>query len=519
MKNLLFFAAIMLTLCSTVIFTESPAPDKQALFNWSFLWNGSWEEKTFAYSDEPSLTGTLHNRGELKVHFLPAGLILRGQILDRRSIDIEPTFQWNEFQWGDPEKQVTNYTGGLYHKPTGSRLLYGVLDEWGLPARIRNPWIRSAPYAENHRPISADARTSASSTKEDEVYLYLSSPFLEIFPGIKLRSFTSAQTEAGDFTPALSCGLDFIFPDKTGLLLEVFYTEKTLPATTPRAWFSVSPPLPERDFHFYAAGLLFTSPYFSLSSDFALSETFAAGTDIYANLGLTISPRPFFISIAADGTGSQFVCRDGINHGEGFRNAAKVEWKGRYSSLIRLNTVLRSPGFGEDFNRSSTGFYWRFPSSAAIRNNTVRFTRISLSADRNAVNPLKVSDRFYGSMGISLNLRQIGIESPLGINFSGTIKGLTTTENSTLLFPLPNEHWNRSSTAINCELMWSPLNIQLRYRAGVVFYPEKEEKMDFSLSTAFRFKQGRLSLRIASPDYPEKWNWTVSWRMEMKEKS
>jgi hypothetical protein len=428
-------------LCGTALFAESYTPQNvlpsvsllasrnstesaPPFLNWSLLWSGSWEEKTFTMDDDPALDGNFNNRAEVKLHFLPPDLILRAQILDRTSFNINlDDFQWDDLE--NPEKQITNYTAGLYHRSTGSRLLFGVLDEWGLPARIRNPWIRSPPYAENHSPVITDLRTAVSATKEDEAYLYLSSPFLEFSPNLKLRGFISGQTEVENFIPALAGGLDFAFSKKTNLLLETFYTGKTLPQTKASTWFSDSPPLPEREFRLYAAALVFTSPVFSLSSDFALSETFSVGRDIYANLGVSFSPslpfgareRPLLISLAADGAGERFIYRDGANHGEGFRSAAKIEWKGAYSSLIRLNTVLRSSGFGEEFNRSSSGFYWRFPSSAAIRkNNAVYLTRISLSADRNAVNPLKINDNFSGSLGITLNLPKIGIRTPLNIN-------------------------------------------------------------------------------------------------------
>jgi hypothetical protein len=521
MKNLSFFAAVFL--CGAVLFAESTAANGAfaPLFNWSLLWSSSWEEKTFTFEDEPTLSGTLHNRGELKLYFLPPNLTLRGQVLDKRPLNfsLEPP-------WGDPDKWVTNYTGGLYHKTTGSRLLYGTLDEWGLPARIRNPWIRSPPYAENHKPVIADVKTAASTTKEDEAYLYLSSPSLELFPNMKLRGFVSAQTEIDEFTPALSSGLDFSFPKNTGLLLETFYTGKTLSPTKSSSWFSETPPLPQREFRLFAAGLLFTNPDFSVSSDFAVSETFAVGKDIYANLGISFSPslpfgykaRPLLISLSADGAGKWFVYRDGVNHGEGFRSAAKIEWKGRYSSLIKINTVLRAPGLNEDFNRSSSGFYWRFPSSAALRNNTIRLTRISLSADRNAVNPLKINDSFSGNFGISLNMRQIGIKNPLGINFSGSVKGLARADSDTSPFPVLDKDWSWQTADINCEFLWSYGVFQFRSKTGYTFFPEKDDKWDFSLNTTIRFKKGRLSFKAASPDFPEKWNWTISWRIETQRK-
>jgi hypothetical protein len=516
MKKLSVLAAVFL--CGGVVLAAESAP----VFNWNLLWSGSWEEKTFSLSDEPSLSGALNNRGEIKLHFLPLNLVLRAQVLDKRSLDFTL-----DFPWGDPDKNVTNYTGGLYHKPTGSRILFGTLDEWGLPARIRNPWIRSPPYVENHLPIITDVKTAASSTKEDEAYLYLSSPVFEVFPNVKLRTFISAQSEIEEITPAFSGGMDFTINKTSGLLLETFYTGKTLPPSKSSSWFSDNPPLPQREFRLFAAGLLFTNPGFSVSSDFAVSETFAVGKDIYANLGVSFSPllpfgyraRPLLISLSADGAGERFVYRDGVNHGEGFRSAAKIEWKGRYSSLIKLNTVLRGPGINEDFNRSSSGFYWRFPSSAAIRNNTIRLTRISLSADRNASNPLKINDSFSGNFGISLNMRKIGIKNPLGINFSGSIKGLSAAAGDRLSpFPVADNEWSWESSNINCEFIHSIGVFQFRSKAGYTFFPEKDDKWDFSVSTAIRFKHGRLSFKAASPDFPEKWNWTVSWRMELQRK-
>jgi len=508
-------------LCSAVIFAESPAkaggkkPTGTAApaFSWSLLMSGSWEESK-----------TLHNREEIRLNFLRLGLTLRGQVLDRRTLNFEL-----DSPWGDPEKAVTNLLGGLYHKSSGSRLLFGVLDEWGLSARIRNPWIRSPPYAENHKPLLADLKTTASATKNDEAYLYLSSPFFNVSPNIKLRSFITAQTEIENFTPAFAGGVDFAFAKKTGLLLEFFYTGAILPPTTSSTWFSAAPVLPEREFDLYSAGLIFHNQLISVSSDWALSETFAWGTDIYGNLGISLTPllpfgsraRPLSVSFAVDGAGKRFIYRDGAGHGEGFRSAAKIEWKGRRNLLFRLNTVLRGPGIGENFNRSSTGFYLRFPSNNNRNSGgfPIRLTRISLTADRNAENLKKISDRLSGNIGFSINLQQIAVKSPLGVNFSGSIRGLTATESDFSPYPIPEEPWSLDNASISCEFTFSPSIFQFKSRIGYTNDVKKEEnfkKWDFSFYTAARFKYGRLSIKAATPDFPEKWNWTISWRLEKK---
>jgi len=493
--------------------------NKPYLFDWGILWSGSWEEGTSALSDEPVLAGALQNRAEIKLYFLPPALTLRAQALDRRKIDfsLEPP-------WGNSESGVTNFTGGFYHKPTGSRLLYGVLDEWGLPARLRNAWIRSPPFAENHKPIIADLKTTASSTKEDEIYLYLSSPFINIFPGIKFRGFVSAQNEIFSdesfvFAPAVSAGMDLNFPKKNNLNIEAFYYGKTLAPLKAGKWFSETPPLPEREFTLLAGAFLFTCPDFSVSSDFALSETFAWGTDIYANLGVSFSPllpfgtreRPLLISLAADTAGDRFVNRDGVNLKEGFRSAAKIEWRSMYSSLFRLNMTFRAPAFGEEFNRASAGIYYRFPSSARDT-GVFRMTRVSFSAGRNSENLLKIEDSFSAALGININPRKYGIRSVFGINLSGSLNGLTD----------ENESWDWRTADAGLEFIWSPNfkklpGFQLRTKVGCNFFSDKDEKWDFSINSSIRFKNGRISLKAASPDFPEKWNWSITWRAEIKE--
>jgi hypothetical protein len=507
MKNFLFFAFVLFS--GAVLSAET--------FNWSLLSSGSWEEKSLS-------GGTLNSREEIKLSF--SGLTLRGEVLDKREIN----FSLDQIL-GDPEKRTTNFLGGLYHQPTGSRLLYGTLDEWGLSARIRNPWIRSPPYAENHKPLIADLKTAVSSTKNDEAYLYLSSPYLNIFPNVKMKGFLTAQTEIEEFKGTFAGGMDFVLPNKTGVSLETFYTSATLPATKNSSWFTSPPPLPERDFKLYAVGLLFHNQFISASADFALSETFAWGSDFYGNLGISLTPllpfgkkaRPLLISFAADGAGERFVYRDGANHGAGLRTAGKIEWKGTGSSLLRLNTVLRSHGIGEDFSRSSTGFYYRFPANKSRLDNFFRFTRVSFTADRNADNLQKISDRFTGNAGISLNLKNIGINSPLGVNFSGSIRYLSAAEEIPSPYPVPNSLWALNSAGIGCEFIWSPYKFQFRSKIGftneVKNEAENVEKWDFSISSAIRFRHGRLSLKAASSDFPEKWNITASWRMEINKKT
>ncbi|MDR1251391.1 MAG: hypothetical protein LBK62_04405 [Treponema sp.] len=523
---------------STETAPAGTAEDKP-LLDWKLLWAGVWDEGK-----------TLGNRGELRLDFPLPGLSLRGLALDKRPFNFE-----QDPPWGDPADGVSNFGGGMYHKPTGSRLLYGVLDEWGLSARIRSPWSRSAPYVENHKPLMADLRTSVSASKEPEAYLYLSSPRLSLFPGTRLRGFAAAQTgtETG-FRPDFSGGLETQFAEKVSVLLEGFYTGAELPARKSDSWFSDPPPLPDREFHLYALGLLVNTPLLSLSSDWAYSETFAWGRDIYGSLGIRVNPPlpgtrgktsngktragPLAISLAADGGGERFTGRDGSSPGAGFRTAGKIEWKGKRSSLFRLNTSLRGPGLGKPFNRSSSGISYRFPApvnraggknAGGAQPFPLRVSRISLSASRNAADTRKITDGIDGTLGLSLNIPPVPVPglsrrtaggavvgSPLGVNLSGSLKGHSSLEETPSPYPAPQSPWDFDSAKAGCELSWSPGVFQFKTKVGYTAAADKEGQWDTAFSAGVRFKPGRLSVKAASEDFPHKWNCTISWRLEKK---
>jgi hypothetical protein len=298
-------------------------------------------------------------------------------------------------------------------------------------------------------------------------------------------------------------------------------------------------------------GLLLHTPSLIVSSDWAWSETFAWGRDVYGNLGVRYNPQlpaapgkapkggPWSISLAADGAGERYIGRDGSSPGAGFRSAGKFEWKGIRSSLFRASASLRASGIGENFDRSSTGLYYRFPAPAPVGRNSsdesfpLRVTRMSLNMDRNASNPAKVLDGIDGTLGLSLNLPPVEIPgfsprlagrrsgsakngSPLGLNISGAVKGLSSDSETPFPFPIPAESWQFDSAKGSCELFWSPGIFQFRTKCAYTVSAKKEGKWETSFSTALRCTQGRFSIKATAHDFPREWACTLSWRLEKK---
>jgi hypothetical protein len=489
----------------------SPEP-KTSGFEFSLVWAGSWENsfqsEAFSTEDDPLFLvsgARFTNRLGLKLGLPWQGLSLRSEVLDRRAMDFSALPPWE-----DAGPYFPAFSGGIYHKSSGSRIVYGLLDEWGLPARIRNPWIRSVPFPEYHSPQAVDLKTAAAERGSD-AGLYLSSP--ELGP---IRVFGLSLMDA-DLNLSLGGGLNWRFDRTVNLSLEGFSTGKKLDAKTVSAWFADPPPLPARDFRLYSLAMAFSSPLFIITADGAFSDTFAFGRDFYADIGLRFGDKPWRFSLAADTAGPRFTGRDGSTPGAAFRSAAKLEWRGKRNSLFRLQTNLRAPALDQPFNRSSSSLYYRFPASAPQKSRSagglfpIRVSRISFEADRNASDPAKILDSFDVFTGFSIGSFRPTLSA--SVDFRSSEESLPP--NSIISpYPLPF-HAQFESTAIAGELSYTFRSFQYRVNVSYTIADKGSHSWSASFYTSTKGSLGRLSLKIAAPKFPEKWTYTLSWRMEI----
>ena len=137
-----------------------------------------------------------------------------------------------------------------------------------------------------------------------------------------------------------------------------------------------------------------------------------------------------------------------------------------------------------------------------------RFSRASIGLGRNAVNPEKTEDSL--DVMTAFNFRT------LRTVFTGSLKSQSVFDNSPFPYPIPPSFENFDSVKFTGELSHSIKALQLRYRIGYMIRAEKEPLWDLSVNASLRTGNfGRVSLRIATPDFPDRWTYAISWRMEM----
>jgi hypothetical protein len=112
--------------------------------------------------------------------------------------------------------------------------------------------------------------------------------------------------------------------------------------------------------------------------------------------------------------------------------------------------------------------------------------------------------------------------SPLNVNLSGSLKGRSSIEESSsaeeapLPIPVPQSPVAFDSAKAGCELSWSPGIFQFKTKTGYTASAKKEGQWDTAFSTSVSIGPGRFGVKVVSPDFPDKWNCTISWRMQLK---
>ncbi|GHU26581.1 hypothetical protein FACS1894164_17880 [Spirochaetia bacterium] len=447
---------------------------------WDVLWNASGEY-------EKKLSDRIH----AKIGW--QDFSARFQLLDRRPITFDGAGE-------------TGFSTGMYHNQTGSRLLFGAIDEFGLAARLRSPLNRSITFFESHAISRGDLKTGATAAgTAPSLYLYAGTPLFAT-PAGGLRAFASAHFDP-EWNGSFGAGASLAIDTKKEIRIEALYTGKDLPARPASAWFSNPPPLPKRNFDLFALSAAWTSPLLKIAADFASSNTAAYGIDLYTNIGIRYGNRPWQFSLAADGMGSRYVGRDGVATGAGFRIGAKAEYFGGRSTRFRVNTLFRARAAGEPFNRSSTTIYYHFPTNISF---PVKPTRVSLSAGRNASDLKKIEDKFDFSAGF--------VWQALSVSLSSSLVNTASHDSTPVFIPIPDISTDFKSLKAGMDFSYRLKIFQFRAGFDYTGYDSKDPVWGISTGISATGTWWRVNLKIASSDLPEKWTGTFSFTLHKKGK-
>lgn len=521
---LLVWTAVICSAASPLLADE---PNWKSYVVPEFLWTGSWESRH-----------NLTDRGDVKLTFPQADIALRAEALDRRPASNVRDFT-ESFAGATAAKAITQTNAGLYHLPTNTRLLYGTLDNAGLQARIRNVWIRGAPYQESNVASLADIKTEPSTTAVPQIYAGFESPDFAVGPGTLRGLFSYSENADSSGIPALAFGADYTL-GKSAFRMEGFYTRRTLPERKSSTWFNEKPALPMRDTTLFAGTAAASLPLFGISADLACSETFAFGRDYYGSLGIRVGDKPWRFSLALDAAGSRYVDSAGSVPGAGYRAAFRLDRRSKKNGLVRLTAQARGPGpaqgvlpalqsgdfagFAAGTNRLNTELYCRLPTSTAL----FGITRFSLAWDHDSRNEKKVLDTVKAMAAFTLG----PVNSATNASFSNDESyRISQTLSWTHTFmdkkkkvkkekkEKDNEEDNKDAGTLGSAkskpigAKKSPLTLQLSAKCGCEETANKDDQWDVSLSASVRSRKNRLSFKAAMVS--KKWEFTLGWRLSL----
>lgn len=469
----------MFSLCAFFAFAENQ-------FEIFMLEQGSWDKNLF-------------NRVEVRL-IGPFGLSLRTQLLDKRPVP----------PWGNWSEGIIEPGFGLYHTSTGSRVLYGKLETYGLAWRTRNIGSRTLPWYNLHGASGADLKNNVSASKEASIFCnfgtneFVFGDFLGFerdFFGVSGRFSALFDKEYALF---INSAGNFRINKNHKIRLEGLYTEKKLSEHLQNAWFSENPVLPGRDMRFFALNLLYERHFVGFTVDFARSQMFMRGEDVYLNAALRIGNRPWRASLAADVSGPAFIGSDGTTVGAGMRAGGRFEWFGKGTTKLFLESKLNADGIESPFDGSFSRVAFYFP---AFHGFLISPTRIVLDTERESVSKMLLKDDFSATIGFRIG--------PARAALKYSISGFHEAKPDDLVIPYPVPCARNFGEAVSSAEFSYPFSfVTLKCSTAFRIREGKESVWNKTVSVTARLKRGRLSVRF-SDNNDGGINWAVSWRLAM----
>lgn len=393
--------------------------------------------------------------------------------------------------------------GGLYHAGTGSRLLYGPLQESGLVSRMHNPWGKGLPYAEHHQPrvgeLAPRAGPDASNTTYGLVGTRLKAP---------LRLYGAASLSETDKLIA-GMGLQFYGLPSAELAAEGTYLAWTLDELTPTAWFSEQGPLPERILRIAGLRASLMTHFLSLAGDIAYSHAENQGSGSYGNFALNLRRGPLSLDLSAESVSDLFTDPEGQRAPEGFRWGAKIVGRPSRSQIISLEGLFQSPSPQEPV--AVTEIRAAYGAAEAPRNRRPFLSALRLSGKRDRSYDFACKDEASGTL--SLRWGRLRMSTFGKAEF---IRPLLPGLSMPSALPLSDGGLRPTEKSLGGSLTLRFDALDIGARLERTSRPPKEPHWAASAGATLQTKAGRLGLSytLASADAP--WELGVSYRKTVR---
>lgn len=383
---------------------------------------------------------------------------------------------------------ATDFAFGAYHPATSSRLLYGPLEQTGLPHRIASPFGRSLPFPDDRDIGEVEIENDAPVGHEPSLHAALGTPLR--WP---VRSRASALFDP-DANYVASAAAEVSGAHDSFLRVEGAYARKELEERHADSWFSETPPLPAHLLKVYAAGAILSTSPVALACDAALSDAYAEGVGMYGNAALRLGNAPWRLSVAAEAASKPYIGPDGDAVGLGFRTSSRLDRSStrRHGGLLRGDFRTDHPYVGSVPEAFEAGASFRLGQSAA-----------KIKLDRMAV---------WGEWSVEdkrplIDAAQAEARATLGL------VSLTTSQRTTFE---PSEDgrggrlWESSTVRLALFTKLGP--IDLRAGAGRKFEEDDDSSTEATFGAAISLRTFTFGLRLDFEELPGPASIQLSWR-------
>lgn len=420
------------------------------------------------------------------------GLTLRALYVERRPPDDNYT-----------HSSAGALRAGLYHSNTGSRLLFGPLQETGLASRIRDPWGKGLPYAEHHQPrigeLSSYAGPDAPNTTYVLIGTHLKAP---------LRIYGAASLSESDMIIA-NLGLRFSGLPSILFAVEGTYLANTLDELTSSAWFSDQGPLPERLLRISGLRASLLTPTLSLAGDLAYSYAENQGRGFYGNFALTLGRGQLSLGLCTEIVSDLFTDPEGLCAPEGFRWGVKIVGRPSRSRTLTLEGLFRSPSFIEPV--AGTEFLAAYGAAEAPRIRLPVLSSLRLSGKRDLFSELFCRDEISGTLSLRWGWMRI---SPFSkVKF---IRSLLPGQSRPSPFPLADGGLRQAERSFGSSLLLQFGLLDLGARLERTIEARSESQWTASATASLQIWSGRLGISYTLPNTDAAWELGISFRKTVR---